>query len=47
LDSTTESRDAETDNGYEVTDGTYFYKYQAKAMNGQELVGHGFLTLIR
>jgi gliding motility-associated-like protein len=33
--------------GEEATDGTYFYKYTAKALNGENLTGHGFLTLIR
>ena len=36
-----------TTNGDEATDGTYFYKYTAKALNGENLSGHGFLTLIR
>jgi gliding motility-associated-like protein len=36
-----------TQNGVDVTDGTYFYKYQATALNGEKLTGHGFLTLIR
>jgi len=36
-----------TTNGDEATDGTYFYKYTAKALNGENLSGHGFLTLLR
>ena len=36
-----------TQNGVDVTDGTYFYKYQATALNSEKLTGHGFLTLIR
>ena len=36
-----------TTNGDDATDGTYFYKYTAKALNGENLSGHGFLTLIR
>jgi gliding motility-associated-like protein len=36
-----------TNDGKNATDGTYFYKYKAKAINGEEFDGHGFLTLIR
>jgi len=36
-----------TADGKDATDGTYFYKYTAKAINGEEFDGHGFLTLIR
>jgi gliding motility-associated-like protein len=36
-----------TTTGDDVTDGTYFYTYQAKALNGKEFSGHGFLTLVR
>ena len=36
-----------TTNGDDATDGTYFYKYTAKALNGENLSGHGFLMLIR
>ena len=39
--------DGKTDDGSDATDGTYFYKYKAKALNGEEFSGHGFLTLIR
>jgi len=39
--------DGKTSGGDEATDGTYFYKYQAKGLNGDELSGHGFITLIR
>ena len=39
--------DGKTPDGLEATEGTYFYKYQAKALNGEEYSGHGFLTLIR
>jgi gliding motility-associated-like protein len=41
------SWNGKTPNGDEVTDGTYFYSFQAKAFNGKEFSGHGFLTLIR
>lgn len=36
-----------TTNGDDATDGTYFYKYTAKALNGENLTGQGFLTLLR
>jgi gliding motility-associated-like protein len=39
--------DGKTPGGSEATDGTYFYKFKAKALNGAEFSGHGFLTLIR
>jgi gliding motility-associated-like protein len=39
--------DGKTPNGTDAVDGTYFYKYTAKAINGEEFSGHGFLTLIR
>jgi gliding motility-associated-like protein len=39
--------DGKKTNGDDATDGTYFYKYTAKALNGENLSGHGFLTLIR
>ena len=39
--------DGKTPDGSEATDGTYFYKFKAKALNGEEFSGHGFLTLIR
>ncbi|MBM3185263.1 MAG: gliding motility-associated C-terminal domain-containing protein, partial [Bacteroidetes bacterium] len=39
--------DGKTSDGSDATDGTYFYKYTAKALNGEEFSGHGFLTLIR
>jgi gliding motility-associated-like protein len=39
--------DGKTPDGSDATDGTYFYKYTAKALNGEEFSGHGFLTLIR
>jgi len=47
IQNTTDSWDGKTDSGDEVTDGTYFYKYEAKGTNGQYFSGHGFLTLIR
>lgn len=47
IEGVTGTWDGKTSNGDDVTDGTYFYKYQAKAMNGEEFSGHGFLTLIR
>lgn len=39
--------DGKTSDGSDATAGTYFYKYEAKALNGEEFSGHGFLTLIR
>ena len=39
--------DGKTLGGMDAKDGTYFYKYTAKAINGEEFTGHGFLTLIR
>ena len=39
--------DGKTSDGFDATAGTYFYKYEAKALNGEEFSGHGFLTLIR
>ncbi len=36
-----------TTNGNDATDGTYFYKYSAQALNGENLSGHGFLMLLR
>jgi gliding motility-associated-like protein len=39
--------DGKTSDGSDATEGTYFYKYTAKAINGEEFSGHGFLTLIR
>ncbi len=47
IDGVAGSWNGKTTNGDDVTDGTYFYKYQAKALNGKEFSGHGFLTLIR
>ncbi|MES2798816.1 MAG: gliding motility-associated C-terminal domain-containing protein [Bacteroidota bacterium] len=35
-----------TVNNNEAEDGTYFYMYTAKGMNGEELSGHGHVTLI-
>jgi gliding motility-associated-like protein len=39
--------DGKSSDGSDATAGTYFYKYEAKALNGEEFSGHGFLTLIR
>ena len=47
IDGAAGSWNGKTTNGDDVTDGTYFYKYLAKALNGKEFSGHGFLTLIR
>jgi gliding motility-associated-like protein len=47
IEDVTGTWNGKTPNGDEVTDGTYFYRYRAKALNGDELSGHGFLTLIR
>lgn len=33
--------------GANATEGVYFYKYKAIGVNGEELEGHGFLTLVR
>lgn len=33
--------------GKEASDGTYFFKYYVKGINGKELTGHGNVTLIR
>jgi trimeric autotransporter adhesin len=34
-------------NGKDASDGTYFFKYYVKGINGTELTGHGNLTLVR
>ncbi len=47
IDGVTGTWDGKTSYGADVTDGTYFYKYQAKGLNGDEFSGHGFITLIR
>jgi gliding motility-associated-like protein len=47
IDGVAGSWNGKTTNGDDATDGTYFYKYTAKALNGENLSGHGFLTLIR
>ena len=47
IDGAAGSWNGKTTNGDDVIDGTYFYKYLAKALNGKEFSGHGFLTLIR
>ena len=39
--------DGKTSYGDDATDGTYYYKYLAKAINGKEFTGHGFITLVR
>ena len=39
--------DGTSENGTEAVEGVYFYKYKAQAVNGEELTGHGFLTLVR
>jgi gliding motility-associated-like protein len=36
-----------TINGKDASDGTYFFKYYVKGINGKELTGHGNVTLIR
>jgi gliding motility-associated-like protein len=41
------SWDGKTDDGQDATEGTYFYKYSAKALNGKDFSGNGFITLIR
>ncbi len=33
--------------GIEAGEGTYYYKYVAKGVNGDEIDGHGFLQLVR
>ena len=47
IENPTEFWDGKTENGEDVTDGTYFYEYKAKGMNGQDFNGHGFITLLR
>ena len=39
--------DGKSSNGNDAKEGVYFYKYNALGFNGQELTGHGFLTLVR
>ena len=39
--------DGRSQSGNEAKAGIYFYKYNAFGFNGQELSGHGFLTLVR
>ncbi len=39
--------DGKSAGGNEASEGVYFYKYNALGVNGQELSGHGFLTLVR
>lgn len=39
--------DGTTQNGSEANEGTYFYKYLAIDVNGNQLDGHGFLQLVR
>lgn len=39
--------DGLTVGGLEAGEGTYFYKYIATGVNGDEIEGHGFLQLIR
>ena len=39
--------DGKSANGNDAKEGVYFYKYNALGLNGQELSGHGFLTLVR
>ena len=33
--------------GIEAEEGTYFYKYVARGVNGDEIEGHGYLQLVR
>ncbi len=47
LEKTTDFWDGKTDSGDEVTDGTYFYKYEAKGVNGKIYTGSGFISLLR
>jgi len=47
IENITDTWDGKTNNDVEVTDGTYFYRYIAKAINNEEFSGHGFITLIR
>jgi gliding motility-associated-like protein len=39
--------DGRSSNGNDAKEGVYFYKYTATGINGSELSGHGFLTLVR
>jgi gliding motility-associated-like protein len=34
-------------NGKQAEDGVYFFKYNVTGMNGEEIIGHGNITLIR
>jgi gliding motility-associated-like protein len=39
--------DGTAQNGRPVNDGVYFYKYVATGINGEELKGHGNITVVR
>jgi gliding motility-associated-like protein len=39
--------DGSAQNGQQVTDGVYFYKYVATGVNGIEIKGHGDITVVR
>jgi gliding motility-associated-like protein len=41
------SWDGKTKSGNDASEGVYFYKYKAKALNGEDFEGQGFLTIIR
>ena len=47
IESTDSGWDGKSPNGNDAKEGVYFYKYNALGLNGQELSGHGFLTLVR
>lgn len=39
--------DGRNKKGVEVSDGVYFYKYKVVGQLGDELEGHGFMTVVR
>jgi len=39
--------DGTTKSGADAVEGTYYYKYKLKGINGDVLEGHGFLELLR
>jgi gliding motility-associated-like protein len=47
IDTPQGSWDGKTKSGADADDGVYFYKYTAVGINGDELEGQGFVTLIR
>ena len=39
--------DGKSPNNTDAQEGTYFYKYKATGINGDEVSGQGFLQLVR